>query len=217
MPEAPLPTFFLYIVYPPETFLQTKPYVPPLRPNLVPHPQLIERLNQGLQLGHRLTLVSAPAGLEETTLVSEWVGSLRLDVAKESQIANRITWLSLDKGDNDPTRFLTYFIIALNQAAGIEANLGESILAMRQSPQPPPAEAVLTSLINKIAVMPDRIILVLDDNHLKESSLVDDSLTFLVEHLPPLMHLVIVTRNDPYLPLAHLRARGQSTELRAVD
>jgi LuxR family maltose regulon positive regulatory protein len=79
----------------PDTLLRTKLFIPPLRPNLVPRPQLIERLNQGLQFGHKLTLVSAPAGFGKTTLVSEWVGNLRLAVAKESQIANRIAWLSI--------------------------------------------------------------------------------------------------------------------------
>jgi LuxR family maltose regulon positive regulatory protein len=120
-----------------EGFLQTKLYIPPLRPNLVPRLRLIERLNQGLQLGHKLTLVSAPAGFGKTTLVSEWVGHLQLEAAKESEIVNRIAWLSLDKGDNDPTRFLAYFIAALNRAEGINTTLGKGILGMLQSPQPP--------------------------------------------------------------------------------
>jgi LuxR family maltose regulon positive regulatory protein len=201
----------------PDTLLRTKLFIPPLRPNLVPRQHLIERLNQGLQLGYKLTLVSAPAGFGKTTLVSEWVGSLRLDVAKESQIANRIAWLSLDEGDNDPTRFLAYFITALNQAEGIDATLGEGILAMLQSPQTPPVADILISLINDVIAIPDRIILVLDDYHVLASSPVDDAITFLLEHLPPQMHLVIATRDDPQLSLARLRARGQLTELRAAE
>ena len=201
----------------PESLLQTKLYVPPLRPNLVPRPHLIERLNQGLKLGHKLTLVSAPAGFGKTTLVSEWVDNLRLDAAKESPIEYRIAWLSLDENDNDPTRFLAYLIAAMNQAEGAEVTIGEGARGMLQTPQPPPTEPVLTSLINDISAIPDRIILVLDDYHLIDSLPVDGALTFLLEHLPTQLHLVVATRDDPHLPLARLRARGHLTELRAAD
>jgi LuxR family maltose regulon positive regulatory protein len=201
----------------PESLLRTKHYVPPLRPNLVPRLRLIERLNQGLQLGHRLTLFSAPAGFGKTTLAGEWVGSLRPDAAKERQTIYGASWLSLDENDNDLARFLTYFIAALNQTEGFDTPFGEGVLSMLQSPQPPPAEAVLTSLINEIVVISDSIIFVLDDYHLITSSEVDDALAFLLEHLPPQMHLVIATREDPNLPLAQLRVRSQLTELRAAD
>jgi LuxR family maltose regulon positive regulatory protein len=123
----------------------------------------------------------------------------------------------LDESDNDPARFLTYFIAALSRVEGIESTLGEGALSMLQSPQPPLTEVVLTSLINEFAAIPDRIILVLDDYHSIASPPVDDALTFLLEHLPPQMHLVIATREDPHLPLSRLRARGQLTELRAAD
>jgi LuxR family maltose regulon positive regulatory protein len=118
---------------------------------------------------------------------------LRLDTADGSQIAYGIAWLSLDEGDNDPARFLAYTIAALQT---IEANIGKGAFSALQSPAvadataPPPAEAVLTSLINEIADSPDGIILILDDYHLIESSPVDDALTFLLERLPPQMHLV---------------------------
>jgi LuxR family maltose regulon positive regulatory protein len=200
-----------------ETLLRTKLFIPPLRPNRVSRPQLIDRLNQGLQLGHKLTLISAPAGFGKTTLVSEWVGNLSKDEGKESQTGNRVSWLSLDENDNDPTRFLTYLVTTLNQENGIETTIGKGALGMLQSPQPPWTEPVLTSLINDIKVIPDRIILVLDDYHVTTSSPVDDAITFLLENLPPQMHLVIATRIDPNLPLARLRARGQFTELRATD
>ena len=200
-----------------ETVLRTKLFVPPIRPNLVSRPRLVEQLNQGLQLGYELTLISAPAGFGKTTLASEWARSLRLNAARESQIENGIAWLSLDESDNDPERFLTYFVAALNQVKGLETNIGRGALGMFQSPQPPPTEDVLTSLINDIAAIPDRIILVLDDYHVIDSSPVDDALTFLLDHLPPQMHLVIVTRADPNLPLARQRARGLLTELRATD
>ncbi|MFC1936672.1 hypothetical protein ACFLYP_03290, partial [Chloroflexota bacterium] len=188
-----------------------------MRASLIPRPHLIERLNQGLRLDHKLTLISAPAGFGKTTLVSEWVGSIELDTAKESQINNQCTWLSLDEGDNDPTRFLASVITALKQVEGIEITLGDVALSMLRSPQPPPKEVVLTSLINEVADIPDRIVLVLDDYHSVESAPVDDALTFLLEHLPPQMHLVVATRNDPNLQISRLRVGGQLTELRAAD
>ena len=184
--------------------LATKLYIPPPRPKIVLRPRLIERLNEGLSSGRKLTLISAPAGFGKTTLVSEWVAGCERPVA----------WLSLDEGDNDPTRFLTYLVAALQTIA---ANIGAGVLAALQSPQPPPTESILTALLNEITTIPDNFILVLDDYHVIDSKPVDDALTFLLEHLPPQMHLVIATREDPHLPLARLRARGQLTELRAAD
>ena len=201
----------------PETVLRTKLYIPPLRPNFVRRPLLIDWLNQGLHKDHKLTLISAPAGFGKTTLASEWVDSLRGNAAKESPIVCRILWLSLDKSDNDSARFLTYLIAALNQADGLETPIGEGALGMLQSPHPPPTETILTSLINQIAASPNRFILVLDDYHTIDSLPISNALTFLLEHLPPQMHLVIATRDDPLLPLARLRARGHLTELRAAD
>jgi len=189
--------------------LQTKLYIPPARPDAqrVSRPRLIERLDAGIR--RKLTLVSAPAGFGKTTLVSEWVQATG-EVAPPIAIA----WLSLDEGDNDPTRFLSYSIAALRT---IEANIAKGVLSALQSPQPPPAEDILTVLINEIAAIPGRILLVLDDYHLIEAQPIHDALTFLLRHLPPQMHLVIATREDPPLILARLRARGQLTELRAAD
>ena len=118
------------------------------------------------------------------------------------------------KGITIPTRFLTYLVAALQTIA---PNIGEGVLAVLQSPQPPPIESILTALLNEITTIPDNFILVLDDYHLIDAKPIDDALTFLLEHLPPQMHLVITTREDPNLPLARLRARGQLTELRAAD
>jgi LuxR family maltose regulon positive regulatory protein len=194
----------------PETLLRTKLYVPPLRPNLVPRSQLIERLNQGLPLGHKLTLISAPAGFGKTTLVSEWVAGNERTAA----------WLSLDEGDNDPIRFLTYLVAALQTIGG---DIGERVLGKLQSPQSPPIKSILIALLNEISTIPDSFILVLDDYHFVDAQsvdsliTVDNVLTFLLDHLPPQMHLVIATREDPLLPLARLRVRGQLTELRAAD
>jgi LuxR family maltose regulon positive regulatory protein len=195
------------------SLLATKLYILPIRPELVSRPRLIERLNAGLTMrdafSRALTLVSAPAGFGKTTLVSEWVaGCERLEPKVHA------AWLSLDEGDNDPARFMACMIAALRT---IEANIGKGVLGALQSPQPPSAEAILTQLINEITATPSRIILVLDDHHTVESSLVDNALAFLLERLPPQMHLVIASREDPHLPLARLRARGQLTELRAAD
>ncbi len=137
-------------------------------------------------------------------MVSEWIASCGKPVA----------WLSLDEGDNDPTGFLTYLVAALQT---ITANIGAGVLGALQSPQPPSIESILTVLLNEITTLPDNFILVLDDYHIIDSKPVTNALTFLLEHLPPQMHLVIATREDPYLPLARLRARGQLTELRAAD
>ena len=164
--------------------LATKLYIPPPRPKIVLRPRLIERLNEGLATGRKLTLISAPAGFGKTTLVSEWVAGCERPVA----------WLSLDEGDNDPTRFLTYLVAALQTIA---ANIGAGVLGVLQSPQPPSTESILTTLLNEITAIPDNFILVLDDYHMIDSKPVDNALTFLLEHLPPQMHLVIATREDP--------------------
>ena len=182
--------------------LRTKLYIPPPRSKIVLRPSLIERLNEGMHC--KLTLISAPAGFGKTTLVSEWVAVCERPVA----------WLSLDEGDNDPIRFLTYIVAALQTIA---SNIGAGALAALQSPQPPSIESILTALLNEISTVPDNFVLALDDYHVIDSKPVDQSLAFLVEHQPPHMHLVIATREDPHLPMARLRARGQLTELRAAD
>lgn len=188
------------------SILATKLYIPPHRPKIVFRPRLIDRLNEGLSQTPGITLVSAPAGFGKTTLVSEWVTACKRPVA----------WLSLDEGDNDLTRFLTYFVAALQK---VVPNFGERLLEMLRASQmqPPPAESILTALLNEIITIPDHFLLVLDDYHVVDSKPVERALTFLLEHQPPQMHLVIVTRQDPDLPLARLRARGQLTELRAAD
>src|SRR6266550_2279472 len=189
----------------PTPILATKLYLPRLRPNVVSRPRLLERLNEGL---HRnLTLIAASAGFGKTTLVSEWVEGIERPRA-------RTAWLSLDEGDNDPARFLAYLVAALQTIA---ATIGEGVLGMLQSSQPPPPEAILTALLNEITTLPDHFVLVLDDYHVIDAKPVDIALTYLVEHLPPQMHLVIATREDPQLPLARFRARSHLTELRAAD
>ncbi|MCK5199657.1 MAG: NACHT domain-containing protein, partial [Spirochaetales bacterium] len=197
------------------SILATKLFIPNTRSGLVRRPRLIEKLNEGLQ--RKLNLVSAPAGFGKTTLVSEWVDNLQMSASKEDLIVNRIAWLSLDDGDNDPKRFLTYFITALSRIEGIETTIGEGALNILHSNQLPLIRDALTSLINELIAIPDRIILVLDDYHVIESPLVDSALNFLIENLPLQMHLVITTREDPNLILTRLRARGQMTEIRADE
>ena len=184
--------------------LATKLYIPPPRSKIVLRPRLIERLNEGLSAGCKLTLISASAGFGKTTLVSEWVAVCGRPVA----------WLSLDGGDNDPARFISYLIKALQS---LQAGMGDGLLAALQSPQPLHIETILTSLLNEISLIPGQFLLVLDDYHSLDSQPVDQCLAFLIDHQPPQMHLVIATREDPQLPLARYRARGHCTELRAAD
>jgi LuxR family maltose regulon positive regulatory protein len=180
--------------------LATKLYIPPPRAKIVLRPRLIERLSAG----SKLTILSASAGFGKTTLLSAWIADCGRPVA----------WLSLDESDSDLSRFLTYVIAALQT---IQPTLGVNLLAALQTPQPPPVESLLTSLLNEISALPSGLILILDDYHLLDSKAVDSALTFLVEHQPPQLRLIIASREDPPLPLARLRVRNQLTELRAAD
>ncbi|HSB02290.1 MAG TPA: hypothetical protein VLE49_16690 [Anaerolineales bacterium] len=148
--------------------LATKLYIPSPRPKIVLRPRLVERLNEGLY--RKLTLISAPAGFGKTTLVSEWVQALG---SSTPPIA--VAWLSLDEGDNDTTRFLTYLVAALQTIA---PNIGARVLGMLQSPQPPPAESILTALLNEITTFTDNFALILDDYHVIDAKPVDKAITF---------------------------------------
>jgi LuxR family maltose regulon positive regulatory protein len=186
--------------------LATKLHMPLIRPELVPRPRLIERLNAGLQ--RKLTLIAAPAGFGKTTLLTEWAAALGCPVA----------WISLDDGDNDPARFLAYVIAALQ-------SVKPSIKAALPSPQPLPDEGTLTTLINEISAMPRAasvdsglsFVLILDDYHLIKAPPIHAAVSFLLDHLPGNMHLVISSRGDPPLPIARLRGRAQMSELRQTD
>jgi LuxR family maltose regulon positive regulatory protein len=184
--------------------LATKFYIPPPRPQLVPRPRLIERLDAGLQAGRKLTLFAAPAGFGKTTLLSDWLAHTQRAVA----------WLSLDESDNDLARFLTYLVAALQT---IDAGLGAEALDLLGARQPLPAESILTPLINAVAGRSQEIVLVLDDYHLIDTPPIHDVLSFLIDHLPRQLHLALASRADPPLPLPRLRARGALTELRAAD
>ena len=190
------------------SLLATKFFVPPPRVRAVARRELCGRLTEGLLSGdgfsRKLTLVSAPAGFGKTSFVSQWLAEL--PVAK--------AWLSLDERDNDPARFLAYLVSALQTA---EPGLGAWVLEALQVPQPPSMDTLLTRLVNDMAGSGTKLILVLDDYHAIDFPAVDKILGFLIDNLPAQIHLVIVTREDPGLPLARYRARGQMRELRARD
>jgi LuxR family maltose regulon positive regulatory protein len=198
----------------PEVILQTKLNIPPLRPSLVPRPRLIEKLNEGLfaessvdeshLFNRKLTLISAPAGFGKTTLGSSWIQQLDVSTA----------WLSLDEGENEPNRFVYYMIAALQEAHG---ELGQSAISLLQSPQPPPVETLLTLLINDLANMAGRVVLVFDDYHVISELDVHKAITFLLDNQPPQLHLVIIGRSDPVFPLHRLRGSGQMTGIYAHD
>ena len=184
------------------SILATKLYTPPPRSKIVRRSRLIEQLNSGLH--RRLTLISAPAGFGKTTLVSEWVADCGRPTA----------WLSIDEGDGDITRFLTYLISALQT---IKSEVGIEALQGIRASQSPLLESILISLINEISAIPTECILILDDYHLIDTSAIDNALMFFLEHLPPQLHVVITTREDPNLSLARFRVRDQLTEIRVAD
>jgi LuxR family transcriptional regulator, maltose regulon positive regulatory protein len=180
----------------------TKFHVPPS--GFVPRPRLLERLAQGI--GRGLTVVCTPAGFGKTTLLGDWTRRSRRPTA----------WLSLDAGDNDPTRFWRYVVTALE---GVRPGACAPVGALLRGPHEPPLEAVVTAVINELMTVPggDQVALILDDYHLIEAPLVHESVTFLLDRLPPGLRLVLVSRVDPPLQLARRRAGGQLAELRAAD
>ena len=182
--------------------LRTKLFIPRPRPGRVARPRLTERLNAGLN--RKLTLVAAPAGFGKTTLLSEWI----------PQSPRCVAWLALDGEDNDPARFWTYVIAALQE---VHPKLGVSALAMLQSPEAPTTAALITSLINEIAAFPESFAVSLEDYHVIDSQPIHSGMAYLIEHLPDNLHLTITTRVDPPLPLARLRAHNQLTELRSNE
>ncbi|MCP4362678.1 MAG: LuxR family transcriptional regulator, partial [Chloroflexi bacterium] len=174
---------------------------------------MIDLLNTGSS--RKLTLISAPAGFGKSTLLSAWVHlGDQVHPSSFRPHPSKVAWLSLDAGDNDLTRFLSYFIAAL-QRVGDE--FGKSALVALQSPGDVNTEVILTTLLNEIAEFPENLMFVLDDYHVIESQPIDRAITFIIEHLPTPLHLVIASRIDPTLPLSRLRARGEMTEIRAND
>ena len=185
-----------------ENLLVTKYYLPSPAPNHAPRPRLYQLLDDGLHLGRRLTLVSAPAGYGKTTLLSEWIHDRKLSTA----------WISLDEGDNDPIRFFSYLVAAIR---AIKPDLGE--LSPFQISPGNPFEPTLVSLINGLANLPGPFLIVLDDYHTIHVQSIHDSLNFLIENLPPHVQVIIASRADPPLAIARMRARSQLNELRLSD
>ena len=184
------------------SLLRTKLRPPFTRTELVARPRLQEQLARGLH--SPLTLITAPAGFGKTTLVASTIGASGMPVA----------WLSLDKNDNDVGRFLSYLIAALQEA---EPTIGLQVADLVGEAQQVPTEGILTRLVNDLDTIGRELALVLDDYQFLNNQAVHQALTFLLEHCPQTLHLVIATRSDPPLPLARLRARGQTVELRADD
>ena len=184
-----------------DTLLLSRFQLPTTRTNLVCRPRLVARLNEGLNLDHRLTLISAPAGFGKTTLISEWISAIERPAA----------WLSVDESDNDPVSFLNYLIATLNQANN---KVGRTLLQVSQSSSP---QELIANLINVLTDAGSDLLLILDDYHFITNFSVHDLVSFLLENQPAGFHVIVATREDPPLPLARMRARDQITEIRERD
>jgi len=190
----------------PERLLETKFHTPIWRPDGIIRPRLLEQLNTGLTEQRKLTLVAAPAGYGKTTLITSWLHSFTK--------STKNIWLSLEKSDNEPARFLSYWITAWNRLGGFAL---DNILELLNAPQLPPFQSIMDEVINALADLEGPAILVLDDYHVITNPFIHEMLEYFLEHQPRQSHLVITTRSDPSLPLARLRARGQMVEVRASD
>ncbi len=191
--------------------LATKLFIPRPRPDLMPRPRLLAQLEAGVR--RPLTVLAASAGWGKTSVLSAWCAASRRDYS-EGGNSRPIAWVSLDAGDNDPVRFWTYILTALNEAY---SGMTEDALSLLRLSQSPALEGVLTLLLNAVSALSIEVVLVLDDYHLITNAAVHTSLTYLLEHAPPSLHLVLATREDPPLPLARQRAQGAVTEMRAAD
>ncbi|WP_246046447.1 hypothetical protein [Thermosporothrix hazakensis] len=188
------------------TLLETKLSLPRLQTSLLSRSRLLDRFNLGLE--RKLTLISAPAGFGKTTIVRQWLNSRTEPVA----------WLSLDAGDNDPARFWRYVVAACR---ALLPDQGQQVLALFATPsQPPftlpPLEAILTTFLNALAHC-NAGLLVLEDYHVITDPCIHETLAFFLNHLPPTLHIVLIARGDPPLPLVRLRARNELHELHAHD
>lgn len=211
----------------PGTLLATKLVLPQLRADLVARERVRALLDRGLQQGHHLFLLSAPAGAGKTTLLADWLratqirarraqsnGGAELPGLGGDQLPLRVSWLSLDTGDNDPQRFFAYLVAALRQS---DAQLGAATTSLLGGPGLPTIESLVVPLLNDLAATAAPLALVLDDYHVIDNQVVHAAIALLVEHLPAQLYLFIATRADPPLPLPRLRARSQLTEVRAAE
>ncbi len=190
------------------SLLATKLHIPPPAPMLVARPHLTQYLNEGVQ--KKLTLLCAPAGFGKTSLLAEWCAWR----TRHSEHPAALAWVSLEASENDPEQFWRYVLVALHR---LSSHIGEEASLLLQSPEPPSMEVILTSLINSLAAATEQVVLVLDDYHVIEAAPIHQALTYLVDHLPPQMHLILATRSNPPLPLARWRSRGQLNELRSDE
>jgi len=190
----------------PDRLLETKFHTPLWRSEGVIRPRLLDQLQAGLIEQRKLTLVAAPAGYGKTTLITSWLNSFTG--------STRYIWLSLEKSDNEPARFLSYWATAWNRISDFDL---ENILDLLDAPKLPPFQNILDEVINALACLEEPAILVLDDTHVITNPLIHEMLGYFLEHQPHQVHLVITTRADPPFPLARLRARGQMTDIRATD
>ncbi len=184
------------------TLLRTKLYRPARKDNLVKRSQLISRLDSGSK--RKLTLVSAPAGFGKTTLVSEWI----------DKTAQPCAWLSLDNDDNELQRFLIYLVNAIKQ---IDNSVGDEVLKVLNATKTEPEKDLLIKFADELGDINDNFTLVLDDYHVIINESIHDTVDFIIDYMPDNMHLVMITRSDPPLPLARLRVRSEITEVRAAD
>jgi len=185
-----------------EIILRTKLFIPPLRPLFVSRPRLLDKLNAGLH--GKLSLVSAPAGFGKTTLIVHWL----------QQQPRPVAWLSLDANDDDPLRFFTYLVTAVQT---VNSSLAEDLATGLRSSNPPEPTAVVPALLNELATHPDPFVVVLDDYHVINNDNIHALLASLLDYLPPHIHLVITSRDEPDLPLPRWRVRSQLTDIRADD
>ncbi len=193
---------------PPMPLLATKLFIPHPRHDLVPRPRLLDQLADGVR--GPLTVLAAPAGWGKTTVVVTWCATACNDVEPRRPVG----WLSLDTGDNDPVRFWTYAFSALNAA---QAGIADDALRLLRTSQPPAIEAALTLLLNALTALTSDVVLVLDDYHIITTAAIHSTLAYLLEHIPPQLHVVLVSREDPPLRLSRLRANSAMCEIRAAD
>ena len=190
----------------PDRLLETKFHIPIWHSDGLIRPRLLDQLETGLTEQRKLTLIAAPAGYGKTSLITSWLRSFTGSTRK--------IWLSLEKNDNDPARFLSYWAAAWNHIIDFDL---ENVLVLLDAPQLPPFQSILDEIINALARLKGPTILVLDDYHIITNPLIHEILEYFLERQPHQAHLVITTRSDPPLPLARLRARGQMVEIRASD
>lgn len=189
--------------------LHVKLHIPTPRADMVPRPRLVGLLDKGLRLGGRLSLIAAPPGFGKTTLAAEWLSSDGTACASRKK-----AWISLDEGDNDPARFFACLVAALEECS---AEMGQATRSLLGSPQMPSVESLAATLITDIFAIPDPFILVLDDCQSLHNAPIHCALAMLLDRQPSVMHIAVVTRVDPPLPLPRLRVRGQLTEIRTED